>query len=175
MDTICNVLLFNFYILVIVCLICIIILLTSGLDKNKVLVFFTLIYALVLIISVVRYKNIKKDSTFFEFIGYKSNNIKSGSGMLDGFGISNMINNVYKYLIGGDKLKTETIVDLSEKEDVISLVGDEKMVVLDDDDDDISMLYNFEQSNMLKNIIIPKVSTRISNKFDKFIDNSKKI
>ncbi len=79
MNSICNVLLFNFYILVIICLICIIILLISNCDKYIVVGISSAIYIIILGLSLIRYKYFKKENlTFCEFIGGIID-IKSGS------------------------------------------------------------------------------------------------
>ena len=79
MKSFCYVILFNFYILIIISLICIIILLTSDYDKETVRNYCGYIFAGFVILSLVRYsfmKDKKPEFTFCEFIG--GNNEISG-------------------------------------------------------------------------------------------------
>jgi hypothetical protein len=94
MNSFCNVLLFNFYILTIICLICIVILLTTDYNKETVRNYCSYVFTGFLILSLIRYSLIKKpDFTFCEFIG-GSNEISGGNIFGDVFNsVSNAVTN----------------------------------------------------------------------------------
>jgi hypothetical protein len=81
-----NVLLFNFYIFIIICLLCIIIVFLTNYEKESVIDNCSWVFAAIVILSLVRYGYMyncrkKKDFTMCEFVGGKQE--ISGGGFFD--------------------------------------------------------------------------------------------
>lgn len=112
MNSLCNVLLFNFYILTIICLICIVILLTTDYNKDTVRNYCSYIFAGFVVLSLIRYSLIKKpDFTFCEFIGGK-NEISGGNVFGDIFNsVSNAVTNTVVSVVS--LFDTNTVKDLT--------------------------------------------------------------
>ena len=198
MKSICNVLLFNFYILTIICLICILILITSNYDKKTVMQTCGTIYTFVLVISLIRYYYVKdQKQTFCEFIGGFNGGVNEefNEGIEEDSSLlatvispfKNIFNFASSTVMAAITTATAAITTATatintaigkkttnEKTDK-EKINDEKNIIIDDDEDIINEMYLYPEllhsGKSFTNQLIPRVSSSkpiSSNKIDLF-------